>query len=105
AICGNWRTELLHEATEGPSVFLEWESLHTVPKNGVQSSSWNGLNTFTPNPAKPLAFRVATVQPCARAVAAINESRTYTLRPWARAADVSSPQARASSSSNGATGN
>src|SRR5688572_32835786 len=42
----------------------------------LQSCSSNGLNSFTPNTAKSLTFRVATVQLCALAVAAINESRT-----------------------------
>src|SRR6185295_8434028 len=49
--------------------------VETILLDVGQSSFRNGLKTITPKPVKSRTFRVATVQPCARAVAAMSESR------------------------------
>jgi len=54
-----------------------------------------GIEDLDPSTVKSLVFRVATVQPCAEALAAITASRAFTSQPSAKAALLIRPHSRA----------
>ena len=61
---------------DGTDCFARIRAIRAIRDQDSYSRSFQGLNVFTPSGAKSRVLRVATVQPCVAAVAAITVSRT-----------------------------